>query len=104
MDKLIINGGNRLYAGSHLRFTVSNAYITRIEIVFEEFENMKELTSNTVYVGSDNDHKTRRDYRQDALTLLLQFDESERLSFFEYNAVVQARVSYIKIHYATYNT
>lgn len=98
------NGGNRLYAGSHLRFTVSNAYITRIEIVFEEFENMKELTNNTVYVGSDNDHKTRRNYEQDALTLLLQFDELEHIFYFEYNAVVQARVSYIKIHYATYNT
>ena len=93
---------NRLYAGSHLRFTLTGAYITRVEIEFEDY-NSDKLKQNTVGVGTDELHKAQTDNGYGNLKAVLTFDKANRYGFFEYNAISQTRVLSITIQYETYN-
>ncbi len=98
------NTYGRLYANSHLRFTVTNAYITRIEIEFEEFNQNDKLKNNLIYLGSDLNHKAQVAYKLDGLKVVLNFDVAKKYAFFEYSAVAQARIKTLIIQYETYNT
>lgn len=98
-------GGNgHIVADSSLLFTVKNAYITRVEIEFENYELTK-VAKNTINVGKDADHKTKYTYTLQGTTLKLQFEKTNGYTVFEYRADVhQARIEYVKIYYETYNT
>ena len=102
-----VNGSNdsgHIVKGSYLRFYVENAYITRIEIEFENYE-LTNVAKNTVSVGTDESHKSATSYTLSGTRATLSFNKSNGLTFFEYSAnVSQARIASIKIYYDTYNT
>lgn len=97
------NSYGRLYAKSYLRFTLTNAYITRVEIEYEDY-NSDRLSQNTVSVGTDEAHKAQISNGYGNLKTVLTFDKADKYRFFEYHALSQARVKSITIHYETYNT
>ncbi len=90
---------------SILRFTVRNAYITRVEIVFEDYE-LTEVGKNTVSVGKSKDSKTSVAYSIGSKnTATFIFNESDQYTYFEYSADhSQARIVSVRIYYNTYNS
>ena len=102
-----VNGNNdsgHIVKGSYLRFYVANAYITRIEIEFENYE-LTSVAKNTISVGTDESRKSATSYTLNGTLATLNFDKSGALTFFEYSAnMSQARIASIKIYYNTYNT
>lgn len=102
-----VNGNNdsgHIVKGSYLRFYIANAYITRIEIEFENYE-LTSVAKNTVNVGTDESHKSATGYTLSGTLAVLDFDKSNKLAFFEYSAnVSQARIASISIYYNTYNS
>ena len=102
-----VNGNNdsgHIVKGSYLRFYVENAYITRIEIQFENY-NLTDVAKNTINVGKSEQSKSATSYKLSGTTATLTFSEADGLAFFEYSASAsQARIASIKIHYNTYNT
>ena len=102
-----VNGNNdsgHIVKGSYLRFYIENAYITRIEMQFENYE-LTAVANNTIYTGTDEIHKSATSYMLSGTVATLNFDKSNKLQFFEYSAnASQARIATIKIYYNTYNT
>lgn len=102
-----VNGNNdsgHIVKGSYLRFYVENAYITRIEIEFENYE-LTNVAKNTISVGTDESRKSAINYTLSGTRATLNFDKSDKFAFFEYSAnACQARIASIKIYYNTYNT
>ena len=102
-----VNGSNdsgHIVKGSFLRFYLANAYITRIEIEFENYE-LTNVAKNTISMGTDESRKSATSYTLSGTKATLTFDASNRYTFFEYSAnMSQARIASIKIYYNTYNT
>ena len=102
-----VNGNNdsgHIVKGSYLRFYIENAYITRIAIEFENYE-LTNVAKNTIYTGTDENHKSTTSYTLNGTVATLIFAKSDKLAYFEYSAnASQARIASIKIYYETYNT
>ena len=95
---------NRLYANSYLRFTVVNAYITRVEIEFADYNIDEVRESNIFRLGVNADNLAAYTFDWSGNTAKKEFSSSLGLTYFEYYAAAQARVKSVKIHYETYNT
>ena len=102
-----VNGNNdsgHVVKNSYLKFYIENAYITSIEIEFENYE-LTSVAKNTIYTGRDESHKSAASYSLSGTVATLTFNKSDKLAYFEYSAnASQARIASIKIHYETYNT
>ena len=102
-----VNGNNdsgHIVKGSYLKFYLENAYITHIEIEFENYE-LSAVAGNTINAGTDEGHKSKTNYTLNGTLVTLNFETYSRIAFFEYSAnASQARIKSIKIYYNTYNS
>ncbi len=96
-----------LSSGSHLIFAVKNAYITRIVMEFEEDENtdLTMVAKNTLYIGTDKDHKNAVSYTMTSKKVTVNISFDDHITYMDYFAnAAQARISKVTIYYNTYNS
>ena len=97
------NESGRWYANSRTRFHLDNAYLEKVIIQFEDY-NQQELSGNKIYAGTDESHKAEVTYSISNLSATLTFDTTNKYQYFEYVSSVQTRVTSIQFVYSTYNT
>ena len=102
------NGNGRLHKNSLTAFTVNNANVTRVKIVYEEYESndydIANVAKNAVRAGTDKEHAREISYAINNYETTI--DLSDRtVNYFEYGATNSiARIVSITVYYEANNT